>query len=119
LLALLYLPSYSPNFHSPEGIIYTRMRNLPASRIRAAHLEQCLLSDGCTLGVGTRVERCVLGVRTHLGQHVTLRDTVVNGANVRIINQRHLQQAEGENYVIRDGIVIIPNEAVVPDGTII
>ncbi|HEY7156231.1 MAG TPA: glucose-1-phosphate adenylyltransferase [Gemmataceae bacterium] len=160
--ANLALASPTPpfDFHSPEGIIYTRMRNLPASRIRAAHLEQCLLSDGCTLGAGTRLERCVLGVRTHLGQHVTLRDTVVNGAdrielecdrlrnrqrglpdlgvgdnsiveraildkdcrigaNVRIINRRNLQQADGDNHVIREGIVVIPNGAVVPDGTVI
>jgi hypothetical protein len=26
---------------------------------------------------------------------------------------------EGENYVIRDGIVVIPKAAVVPDGTVI
>ena len=26
---------------------------------------------------------------------------------------------EGENYVIRDGIVVVPNGAVVPDGTVI
>jgi glucose-1-phosphate adenylyltransferase len=160
--ANLALASPTPpfDFHSPEGIIYTRMRNLPASRIRGAHLEQCLLSDGCTLGAGTRLERCVIGVRTHLGQHVTLRDTVVNGAdrielecdrlrnrqrglpdlgvgdnsiveraildkdcrigaNVQIINRRNLQQADGDNHVIRDGIVVIPNGAVVPDGTVI
>ncbi len=160
--ANLALASPTPpfDFHSPEGIIYTRMRNLPASRLHSAHLEQCLISDGCTLGAGARLERCVLGVRTRLGQHVTLRDTVVNGAdrielegdrlrnrqrglpdlgvgdssiveraildrdcrigaNVQIVNRRNLQQTEGDNYVIRDGIVVIPNGAIVPDGTVI
>jgi glucose-1-phosphate adenylyltransferase len=153
-------PTSPFDFHSPEGVIYTRMRNLPASQVHGAHLEQCLISDGCTLGAGTRIERCVVGIRTRLGRHVTLRDTVVIGAdriempldrmlnrqrgipdlgvgddsvveraildkdcrigaNVQIINRHHLQDAEGNNYVIRDGIVVIPNGAVVPDGTII
>ncbi|HEY7314902.1 MAG TPA: glucose-1-phosphate adenylyltransferase [Gemmataceae bacterium] len=148
------------DFHSPEGIVYTRMRNLPASRIHNAQLHQCLLSDGCTIGSGSRIERCVIGVRTHLGPHVTLRDTVINGAdrielerdrllnrrhgqpdlgvgansiveraildkdcrigaNVQIVNRRNLQHADGDNYVIRDGIVVIPNGAVIPDGTVI
>jgi glucose-1-phosphate adenylyltransferase len=160
--ANLALASPTPpfDFHSPEGVIYTRMRHLPASRVHAAHLEQCLISDGCLIGSGARLERCVIGIRTRLGEHVTMRDTVVNGAdaielererlfnrqrglpdigvgansvieraildkdcrigsNVQILNRRNLQQAEGENYVIRDGIVVIPNGAVVPDGTIL
>jgi glucose-1-phosphate adenylyltransferase len=160
--ANLALASPTPPFdlHSPEGTIYTRMRNLPPSRIHGAHLEQCLLSDGCAIGPGTRLERCVIGIRTRLGHHVCLRDTVVNGAdrielerdrlvnrqrgqpdlgvgdnsvieraildkdcrigaNVQIVNRPNRQHAEGDNYVIRDGIVVIPNGAVVPDGTVI
>ncbi len=41
------------------------------------------------------------------------------GANVQIVNRHNVSQAEGDNYVIRDGIVVIPNGAVVPDGTVI
>jgi glucose-1-phosphate adenylyltransferase len=148
------------DFHSTEGVIFTRMRHLPASQVHGAHLEQSLISDGCTIAAGARLERCVIGIRTRLGPHVTLRDTVVNGAdrveteserlhnrsrglpdlgvgensilervildkdsrigaNVQIVNRRNLQNDEGDNYVIRDGIVVIPNGAVIPDGTII
>jgi glucose-1-phosphate adenylyltransferase len=148
------------DFHSPEGVIYTRMRNLPASSIRAARVEKCLVSDGCIIEAGTQIERCVIGVRSRIGRQVTLRDTVVIGADnyeteaerrrnrqqarpdlgigdhslieraildkdsrigsyVRIINAGNRQNADGDNYVIRDGIVVIPNGAVVPDGTTI
>ena len=41
------------------------------------------------------------------------------GRNVRIVNRGQRQDAEGTNYVIRDGIVVLPNGAVVPDGTVI
>jgi glucose-1-phosphate adenylyltransferase len=109
---------------------------------------------------GTRLERCLLGVRSRIGRDVTLRDSVIIGAdrfetdadraanrkrgvpdftvgdgsiiehaildkdcrigrNVRIVNAQKRQHAEGDNYVIRDGIVVIPNGAVVPDGTVI
>jgi glucose-1-phosphate adenylyltransferase len=160
--ASLALASDAPpfDFHSPEGIIYTRMRHLPASQVRAARLEASLVSDGCVIQPGTRLERCSIGLRCRIGRDVTLRDTVVNGSDryeleaerqstqargqpalgigdrclveraildkdcrlgcdVRIVNQHGLRDAEGENYVIRDGIVVIPKGAVVPDGTVI
>jgi glucose-1-phosphate adenylyltransferase len=148
------------DFHSPEGIIYTRMRFLPASRVSSASLEQCLVSDGCVVQQGTRMKNCVVGVRSRIGRDVALRDTVILGAdrfetdaeraanrdrgipdftvgdgsvieraildkdcrvgrNVRLVNRRNLQEDEGENYVIRDGIVVIPRGIKVADGTII
>src|SRR5437588_4088486 len=136
------------DFHSPEGVIYTRMRNLPASRLSGARLEHSLVSDGCVVQSGATLERCVVGVRSIIGRNVTLRDTIVIGAdryetdaeraanrrrgipdfcigegslieyaildkdsrigrNVQIVNRRKVQDEEGANYVIRDGIVVI------------
>jgi len=69
------------DFHSPEGVIYTRMRFLPASRVSGATLQQCLISDGCVIENGTTVERCVIGVRSRIGQNVKLRDTILIGAD--------------------------------------
>jgi glucose-1-phosphate adenylyltransferase len=158
--ASLALASDNPpfDFHSPEGVIYTRMRFLPASRISEARVEQCLISDGCVIQPGTRIERCVLGVRSRIGRNVTLRNTVVIGAdryetdaeraenarrgypclgiaegsvieraildkdcrigrNVQIINRGNLENYEAENYVIRDGIVVIPRGTAIPDGS--
>jgi glucose-1-phosphate adenylyltransferase len=148
------------DFYTPEGPIYTHMRFLPASQVQAAAVEQCLISDGCTVGAGSRLERCVIGVRSSIGRDVALRDTVCNGANdletaaarshnrslgvpdlgigdgsvieraildkdcrigrnVRLVNKHGVRDAEGGNYVIRDGIIVIPKHAVVPDGSVI
>jgi glucose-1-phosphate adenylyltransferase len=41
------------------------------------------------------------------------------GNGVRITNSAGLQEADGEGYYIRDGIVIVPKGGVVPDGTVI
>jgi glucose-1-phosphate adenylyltransferase len=81
--ANLALASDNPpfNFHSPEGVIFTRMRFLPASRVRGATLEQCLISDGCVIEEGTRIEHSVVGIRSRIGRNVTLRDSVVIGAD--------------------------------------
>jgi glucose-1-phosphate adenylyltransferase len=160
--ASLALTSDAPpfDFHSAEGVIYTRMRYLPASRISGADLEQCLVSDGCVVQSGTNIVRSVLGVRTRIGRNATVRNTVLIGAdrfetdqdradnrrrgipdmivgdgtvidnaildkdcrvgaNVRIINQKQVQNDEGKNYVIREGIVVIPKGAIVLDGTVI
>jgi len=46
------------DFFTPEGVIYTRMRNLPASRIDGATLDETMVSDGCSIGRGSRLERC-------------------------------------------------------------
>src|SRR5438132_2489244 len=57
------------------------MRFLPASRIGTASLSECLISDGCVIGSGTRIERSIIGVRSRIGKNAQLRDTVVIGAD--------------------------------------
>jgi glucose-1-phosphate adenylyltransferase len=41
------------------------------------------------------------------------------GRGVRLVNERRVQEADGDNYYIRGGIIIIPKGAVVPDGTVV
>lgn len=81
--ANLALTSDDPpfDFHVPEGVIYTRMRYLPAARVLAAKVHQCLISDGCLVDHGAQLERCVLGVRTIIGKNAVVRDAVIMGAN--------------------------------------
>jgi glucose-1-phosphate adenylyltransferase len=74
-------PSPPFDFASSSGIIYTRMRHLPASRIDAAEVVNCLVSDGCTVESGSRLERCVIGLRSYIGPNVTLRDSILLGAD--------------------------------------
>ena len=41
------------------------------------------------------------------------------GREVRIQNKNQLQEAEGDGWVIRDGIVVVLKDAIIPDGTTI
>jgi glucose-1-phosphate adenylyltransferase len=41
------------------------------------------------------------------------------GRGVRIVNEAGVNERDGDNFYIRDGVIIIPKNAVVPDGTVI
>jgi glucose-1-phosphate adenylyltransferase len=41
------------------------------------------------------------------------------GKNVRIVNEKKLQEYDGPHHCIREGIVVIGKDAVIPDGTVI
>jgi glucose-1-phosphate adenylyltransferase len=59
-----------------------------------------------------------------IGEGTLIRDAIVDknariGRNVRIVNQDKAADAEGPGWAIRDGIVVVMKNAVVPDGTTI
>ncbi len=74
--ASLALASANPpfDFFSSEGVIYTRMRNLPPSRINGAVLEHSVVADGCVIGGGSRIERSLIGVRSVIGVDCVIRE---------------------------------------------
>jgi len=41
------------------------------------------------------------------------------GRGVRLVNEAAVQEKDGEGWFIRDGIVIVPKDGVIPDGTVI
>jgi len=38
---------------------------------------------------------------------------------VRIVNTAGVQEADGDGWAIREGIVVVPKNSVIPDGTVI
>lgn len=59
-----------------------------------------------------------------IGDNCLIKQAIIDknariGNNVKIVNDRNVDQAQGQNYVIQDGIVVIPKNAVIPDNTII
>jgi glucose-1-phosphate adenylyltransferase len=69
------------DFFQPEGVIYTRMRNLPASRINGARLDHATVSDGCVIGGGSTLEHSSIGVRSVVGANCLLRHVVMIGSD--------------------------------------
>ena len=123
-------------------------------------LDHALIADGCLIGAGTRITHSVVGVRSQIGKNVTIKNSVLIGAdayesvhekaenqrrglpnvgigdnsvidnaildkdarvgaNVHLVNKDKIKNGEGPNFVIREGIVVIPKSAIVLDGTVI
>jgi len=61
------------------------------------------------IGEGTIINRAIIDKNARIG------------SGVRLINEARISEADGENgsYFIRDGIIIVPKNAVVKDGTIV
>jgi glucose-1-phosphate adenylyltransferase len=41
------------------------------------------------------------------------------GRGVRIVNQARIKEKDGDGYFIREGIVVVPKDGILPDGTVI
>lgn len=61
--------------------IYSRPRFLPSTRIDGATIERSLIADGCIIEPGTRIENSVIGLRCRIGRDVTIRNSIVMGAD--------------------------------------
>ncbi len=59
------------------------------------------------IGAGSHVERAIIDKNARIGR------------NVSIVNADHVDEGDGEGWAIRDGIVIVPKNAIIPDGTVI
>ena len=59
-----------------------------------------------------------------IGENTIIRRAIIDknvriGSNVRMLNEAGHEHFDGDNYYIREGIVVIPKGATITDGTII
>ena len=59
------------------------------------------------IGSGSVIERAIVDKNARIGR------------GVRIANEAGVLETDGPGYYIRDGIVIVPKDGVIPDGTVI
>jgi glucose-1-phosphate adenylyltransferase len=158
--ANLRLAEPTPPFElaSATSPIYSRARFLPPTRADGVAIQQSLIADGCVIEPGTRIENSVIGLRTRIGRDVSIRNSVIMGADyyetpgqlsadlnegwppigigaeavvdgaildknchigvgARVLgDERRSESLEGENWVLRDGILVVPKNAILPDG---
>jgi len=69
------------DFMFADHPIYTRPRYLPCARINGATIKNSLIADGCVIGKGAVIEDSVIGIRSQIGENVTIRNTYVMGAD--------------------------------------
>jgi glucose-1-phosphate adenylyltransferase len=106
-----------------------------------AIMRESVIEDS-VVGIRTRMNKAtirrslIMGAEDHppagrpasppvgIGEGTLIQDAIVDlnpriGREVRIVNKSRVQEAEGNGWVIRDGIVVLVKNAVIPDGTTI
>jgi glucose-1-phosphate adenylyltransferase len=137
--------------------IYSRPRFLPPTRADGAAINSSLIADGCTIHPGAKIDNSIIGLRCQIGSNVTIRDSIVMGAdyfespaqvahnaatggtwlgigegavieqaivdkNCRIGAGAHVSYPSDVDVdldlgcCVRDGVLVIPKETVIPPG---
>jgi glucose-1-phosphate adenylyltransferase len=102
--------------------------------LEECRLEQSVIGIRTNIGKGTRITRSVLlGADSYpsnnaaplgIGCDVVLDRVIIDknasiGSGSRLTNQAGVEHADGDDYFIRNGLIIIPKGATIPTGTII
>jgi len=137
--------------------IYSRPRFLPPTRIDQATISQSYVADGCIIEPGAHIENSVIGLRCRIGPDVTIRNSVIMGADyyetpgqaensdqnslplgigegvtidkaivdkncrigagAQIVNNKNLDEGMAGGFCsIRDGILVVEKDALLPPG---
>ena len=120
-----------------------RMKNVLVSEgsiIVDSELERCLVGIRSRIGRGCAIRNSLLlgadfyekkapaadsGIPAiGIGDNAVIEGAIIDknarvGANVRLTNEARLENADGPCWYIRDGIIVVPKDTVVPDGTVV
>jgi glucose-1-phosphate adenylyltransferase len=115
-----------------EGSIINRSRiNHSIIGIRSRIGDNCVLERTVMMGADffesneELAQNAKKGIpNVGIGSNCEIRNSIVDknariGNDVRLINAQGIKEETTENYVIRDGIIIIPKNAIIPDRTVI
>jgi glucose-1-phosphate adenylyltransferase len=135
----------SPVYTHPRFLPGSRTENCKIRRTLLAdgcYLEKCE-TDKAVIGIrsiiryGTKIENSVIMGADYyedkslnslqpigIGRKCLIKNTIIDknariGDNVKIVNKERLQTLDTENYSIRDGIVVIPKNSIILEGTVI
>jgi len=109
------------------------------SIITGARIVESIVGIRAVVQKGTVIERSVIMGANHfesleelernktpmgIGRHCEIRNAIIDfnariGDGCRLVNQEQVQEADGENWAIRGGVIVVPKDTVIPPGTII
>ena len=128
-------PRYLPGARL-DGCCFTRVLLGDGSRIEDSTVEDSVLGLHAVVGGATISRTLVMGVDGHypeapagsppvgIGKNTVIENSIIDknariGRDVRIVNAEGIQEADGDGWAIRDGIVVVPKNSIIPDGTVI
>jgi glucose-1-phosphate adenylyltransferase len=106
------------------------------SRVEDSEIENAVLGLRGTVRKSTIHRALIMGIDAHypapelgepppgIGEGCEITNAIIDknariGRNVRISNEAGVDEADGDGWAIRDGIVVVAKNAVIPDGTVI
>jgi glucose-1-phosphate adenylyltransferase len=116
---LAFTTTNSPfSFYCPKFPIYTAALSLPSSLIENSELKEVTLAEGCKIS-GAKIEHSVIGIRSQISNGVTIKDSIVMGADCYSAEkyQSTIAMGIGANCVIEGAI--LDKNARIGDGVII
>lgn len=75
------LPTPPFEMHQADSPIYTRPRFLPSTRIDSAQVTKSLVSDGCVIHAGAKIQNSLIGLRSQIGKNTVIDGVVLMGAD--------------------------------------
>jgi glucose-1-phosphate adenylyltransferase len=133
-------PIYTrPRFLPGSRVSACEVRNsilCEGSQLEAAVVDECVIGIRSIVRRGAKLRRVVMmgadyyedgsagQIPLGVGENCVIENAIIDknariGPGVRIVNENQIKNADGANFFIRDGIVIVPKNAVVPPGTVI
>ncbi len=133
-------PIYTRPRHLPgarlDGCCFSRVLLGDGSRVIDSKVEDSVIGLRSNINGAELSRTMVMGVDSHypdpgagappvgIGQGSVVRNAIIDknariGRDVRILNEAGVEEAEGDGWSIRDGIVVIPKNGVIPDGSVI
>jgi len=142
------------NLYRREKPIYTRPRYLPASKINVCSIKNSMICEGGIIE-NCDIERSIIGIRSRIGAGVSLKNTIVMGAdyfqtldeidldnmagspivgigkntvienaiidknarigeNVQLINEQKVIDGTFDGFEVKEGIIIVYKNAIIP-----
>ena len=106
------------------------------SRVRTTVAENAVIGLRAQIYGSTISRSLIMGVDNHypepmpgepevgVGEGCEISNAIIDknariGRGVRICNEQNVQEADGDGWAIRDGIVVVEKNGVIPDGTVI
>lgn len=81
------------NFFDPDNPIYTRTRFLPAAKVNHCDMSRVIVAGGSILSAA-RLERCVIGVRSHVREGSRMRNVIMMGSERIESEEEQLEAVE-------------------------
>ena len=138
------LPKF--NFYDEQKPIFTHARFLPSPKILSSEVHNSILGEGSIIN-RSQINHSIIGLRSRIGENSLIDHSMISNANngipkigigddceirnaiidnnarignrVKLINANNVAEEDTENYTIRDGIIVIPVNSIIPDDTVI